>query len=111
MSVLAAGLVCISAALVLLGFRRRLEAAGRDPVAKAYRLFCRKLALAGIQRAPSQGPRDFARQVGVLRADLKRPVNEIVRRYIDLTYAERGGGEAARAFVREVKRFHPKKAA
>ena len=44
--------------LLLAWSLRRL--ARPDPVQKAWRAFCRKLAARGVERAPHEGPRDYA---------------------------------------------------
>ncbi len=66
---------------VLRGPRR-----SRDPIDLAYATLCRKLARCGVQHAPAEGPRDFARRVR------HSPVNsvsigELLAQYIELRYA------------------------
>jgi hypothetical protein len=106
-------LICCSllamASGAVLFYRHRNSQSGsrRDPVVAAYGLFCRKLERAGIKRAASQGPRDFGQHVGVLRSDLRIPVNEIIQHYIDLRYASKGDAASAKKFSIKIKRFHP----
>ena len=45
--------------LVLLAWSLR-RVARPDPVQRAWRAFCLKLAARGIERSPSEGPRDYA---------------------------------------------------
>lgn len=62
----------------------------RDPVHAAYLCFCRKLARAGLARAPHEGPLDFARRASGARADLAPAIGDITRLYLKLRY---GPGE------------------
>ncbi len=84
------------------------RARNNDPVQRAWIAFCRKLARAGLARAPGEGPQDFARRVlpGLpRRADA---IQAITRLYIDLRYGRREGDrEAARQLGRRVREFRP----
>jgi hypothetical protein len=100
-------LAAVSGAVFWYRYQRIQSGFGKDPVLAAYRLFCRKLERAGIKREASQGPRDFSQQVGVLRSDLKRQVNEIIQHYIDLRYAAKGDAVSVKKFYKKIRRFHP----
>jgi hypothetical protein len=58
-----------------------------DPALAAYRRFEHRLARRGIERAPSEAPRDFARRVRYLRPDLGVPALAITESYLQLRYA------------------------
>jgi len=57
-----------------------------DPAQAAYLRFCRKLAHAGLTRAPYEGSRAFAERVTRQRTDLATSISEITRLYEDLRY-------------------------
>jgi transglutaminase-like putative cysteine protease len=103
-------LAVISGTILLYRYRSIQPKFGKDSVGAAYHLFCRKLERAGIKREAPQGPRDFAQQVGALRSDLKKPVNEIIQNYIDLRYAKNRNKNSPKTFIKKVKNFHPVRA-
>ncbi|MCC6530982.1 MAG: DUF3488 domain-containing transglutaminase family protein [Burkholderiales bacterium] len=80
---------------------RRLSRRTRDPVAKAYRKFCRKLARRGAPRAPSEGPADYAVRAAAQLPHAAAAIKAISERYIKLRYGRPRGGES----VRELKRL------
>jgi len=61
-----------------------------DPVHAVYLRFCRKLARAGLVRAPHEGPLDFARRAAAARADLATAIGDITRLYLKLRYGSGG---------------------
>lgn len=89
-------------ALVMLRGRERIKP---DPAARAYRRFCNRLAKAGLERLPAEGPRDFAARVAGARPDLAPAVEEITALYVDLRYGP-GAGEVAE-LRRRVRMFRP----
>jgi transglutaminase-like putative cysteine protease len=81
--------IALAAALSLLALallRRRPGAT--TPVTRAYEQFCRRLARAGLARAPHEGPLEFADRVAAARPDLAIAVREICRLYAVLRYAD-----------------------
>jgi hypothetical protein len=77
-----------------------------DPVSRAYRKFCRRLARVGLARAPHEGARDYAERSAAERPDLAAELRAISAEYLQLRYRERGD---ARAFVRRVSGFRPRR--
>ena len=77
-----------------------------DPVQKAWRAFCRKLAARGVERAPHEGPRDFAARAARAMPAARRAILRIGALYISLRY---GAGPARpraaqlRRMVRELR--------
>ena len=68
-----------------------------DPVQKAWRAFCRKLAQRGVERAPSEGPRDYAVRAARSVPDARRTILRIGELYIALRYgAEQSATRLAR---------------
>jgi transglutaminase-like putative cysteine protease len=57
-----------------------------DPAQAAYLRFCRKLARAGLTRAPHEGARAFAGRAARKRTDLADSISEITNLYEDLRY-------------------------
>jgi transglutaminase-like putative cysteine protease len=81
-----------------------------DPVLKAYRRFCDRLARIGVARRASEGPLDFAARVITLRPQLGPQVEGITAMYVALRYGE---GETATEdirgdFRRAVRAFRPR---
>ncbi len=105
-----AGLIVLAIASLLLSFALASWYTGRrerDPVVRLYARFCRKLARAGLARAPHEGPLAFAARVRARRPELYTAVEDIIRRYVLLRYAPPladARGER-RAFEQAVTRF------
>jgi len=57
-----------------------------DPVQKAWRAFCRKLAARGVVRAPQEGPRDYSARAARTLPASRRPILRIGALYIALRY-------------------------
>jgi len=75
---------------------------------RLYREFCRRLAQAGIARAPHEGPRDFAARVAAARPALAAEVGRVTGLYTALRYEPAGADEAMLADLRrEVRAFRP----
>jgi protein-glutamine gamma-glutamyltransferase len=77
-----------------------------DPVQKAWGRFCRKLAARGVERAPHEGPRDFAQRAARALPAARRAILGIGALYIALRYGSRlsaAGVEELRRKVRELR--------
>lgn len=88
----------ITAALLLWSLRRFTRP---DPVQAAWRLFCGKLAKKGVERAPSEGPRDYSARAARALPGSRRAILRIGALYIRLRY----GGSRAPARVGELRRL------
>jgi transglutaminase-like putative cysteine protease len=89
--------------LVLLAWSLK-RLARPDPVQRAWRSFCRKLAARGIERSPSEGPRDFATRAARALPAARRSILRIGALYIALRYgahATQPGVTRLRRWVRE----------
>jgi transglutaminase-like putative cysteine protease len=89
--------------LVLLAWSLR-RLARPDPVQKAWRAFCRKLAARGVERVPSEGPRDYAARAARALPAARRPILRIGALYIALRYGAHAtppGVARLRRLVRE----------
>jgi transglutaminase-like putative cysteine protease len=89
-------LMCMGGAILLvlaLMILRRLRGAVPDPTQRAYRRFCRVLARAGLPRAASEGPTDFASRVIAQRPAAAGQVRAITELYVGLRYGHAGAAE------------------
>ena len=86
---------------------RRDPLALRDPAQAAYLEFCRKMARAGAERAPGEGPLDFSRAATAVRPDLVQDISMITDLYISVRYAGHGGEDSLRLLQKHVRRFSP----
>jgi hypothetical protein len=96
------------------GVLLRARFAGRakiDPVKRVYDRFCIKMAAAGLERKPGQGPMDFARQAATRGEKLAEPVEKITETYVRLRYGRLSDETAKRmfkTFEKQVKDFKPR---
>jgi transglutaminase-like putative cysteine protease len=77
-----------------------------DPVLRAWLAFCRKLASRGVERAPHEGPRDYAARAARALPASRRPILRICALYIGLRYGSepsRGGVSRLRRLVRDLR--------
>jgi protein-glutamine gamma-glutamyltransferase len=76
-----------------------------DPVQKAWRAFCRKLARRGVERAAHEGPRDYATRAARAIPAARAPILRIGALYIALRYGAQPSAQGAsqlRRLVREL---------
>ena len=91
--------------LVLLAWSLR-RLARPDPVQKAWRAFCGKLAARGIERAPHEGPRDYSARAARALPAARRAILKIGAQYIRVRYgphAENSAVARLRRMVKELK--------
>jgi len=74
-----------------------------DPVQRAWRAFCAKLAARGLERAPSEGPRDFAERAARALPAARRAILRIGALYIGLRYGADPDPRRARDLRRLVR--------
>lgn len=91
-------LVVLLLAAVMLGVRPR-----REPVQRAYELFCRKMARLGLDRAASEGPLAFAQRCAAVRPELAAQINSITRHYVEVRYGGRAVPARLLALQRQVR--------
>lgn len=98
---LTAGVVALLT-LVSVGIAWRLRGiADADPVIRAWRRVCARLAAIGYPRAASEGPRAYGRRVAELRPDLASAIDDLTGRYVQLRYAQPRAPEDQAARRRE----------
>jgi protein-glutamine gamma-glutamyltransferase len=75
-----------------------------DPVQRAWRAFCRKLAARGVERSPHEGPRDYASRAARALPAERRTILRIGALYIGLRYGTHPSAGVARLrrLVREL---------
>ncbi len=76
-----------------------------DPALDLYLRFCRKLARAGLVRAPHEGALDFARRCARRRPDIKESIEVITERYVNARYGQRVNAANLRDLRHEVAAF------
>ena len=101
------GLLAGMAVMGWIQFKGAKRAGDKDPVKEAYDLFCAKLEGVGIRREPSQGPVDFARMAGLMRRDLKEPIEAISHQYIALRYMGNQDNVSYQSFLKRIRKFEP----
>jgi hypothetical protein len=72
-----------------------------DPVQRAWRQFCGKLAARGVERAAHEGPRDFASRAARALPAARQAILRIGALYIGLRY----GARARAAGIKQLKRL------
>ena len=87
------GLITAALAIAIL---RRFRRRPRDPVARIYARFCRKLAKRGARRAPSEGPVHFAERASRALPEAAAPIRTITEAYVKLRYGTLQGKEPTR---------------
>lgn len=80
------GLLVLVGAVFTLAFLWRNRRPQRDPLARMYARFSRRMARVGLPPLPHEGPRDFARRVARERPDLHEPVLRFTQTYEALRY-------------------------
>ena len=91
-------------ALLLLWSLRRM--ARPDPVQRAWRAFCAKLAARGVERSPHEGPRDYAERAARALPGARHAILHIAALYMSLRYGPHASARRAkqlRRLVRELR--------
>lgn len=98
---LAAGAAMLLLAAGIVVTRQRTR---QDPVVRLYRRALRRIARAGIDKSPVEGPRDFQRRLEDEAPELARRLKPVTEMYIALRYADNPRFSTA-AFRTLVARF------
>jgi transglutaminase-like putative cysteine protease len=96
-------LVGLLVAILSLWMLRRSH--DEDPVAKAWRKFCTKLARRGTERRASEGPRVFAARAAAEQPHVARRVGEISDLYVSLRYGPAPDPALVAALQQRVREF------
>jgi protein-glutamine gamma-glutamyltransferase len=92
---------------ITLGLLVRDRPPRTDASLAAWNRFCAKLAGAGLERAPHEGPLDFLERVRAARPDLAPRAEDVTRRYIDARYGGGATREELRELARRARAFDP----
>lgn len=76
-----------------------------DPLQRAWRRLCARLAANGVPHQPAEGPLDFARRIRVERPTLDPEVSAAVETYARLRYGPAVDAAEVAAFVRRLQRL------
>jgi protein-glutamine gamma-glutamyltransferase len=78
---------------------RHLFARQPDKVQAAWLKLCRRLAKAGLPRAPHEGARDYAARIAAARPELADAFRDLAARYTALRYGAPDDNDAQREFM------------
>jgi len=76
-----------------------------DRLGRAYARLCRRIAGAGVVRAPSAGPLEYAQLIAASRPQLAARVRPLIERYIELRFVRAADAASVAAFERDVARL------
>jgi len=99
-AVLFTALGLMTVALLLWSLR---HVARPDPVQRAWRVFCAKLAARGVERSPNEGPRDYAERAARALPAARRVILHIGALYIGLRYGPHASALRAKQLRRLVR--------
>ena len=80
----------------------------KDPVARAYQVFLKKLAKAGFSKAVNEGPRDYKKRLIASLPNQKQQISFIIEHYINLKFRKDFNNDTASRFIRAVQQFNVK---
>ena len=97
----------VGAIMLALLFWSLKRLARPDPVQKSWEAFCRKLAAAGVQRAPHEGPRDYTERAARQIPAAATAIDEVGKRYIELRYGNGPSETEIAQLKKSVREFRP----
>ena len=92
-------------ALLALFMLRHLFAQRPDKVQAAWLKLCRRLAKAGLPRAPHEGAQDYAERIAKSRPDLAESIHDLAARYSALRYGGERNEQERNEFLRRTATF------
>lgn len=98
--------ILVAIALALLTLAGYLLKRRREPESEAvslYRWFCRKMAAAGVEIHPGEGPVDFAGRARAMRPEIGAEIDEITGLFVRLRYLRRSSRRDLASLRRKVK--------
>jgi transglutaminase-like putative cysteine protease len=81
-----------------------------DPLARAYRHLCERLAAIGLPREASEGPLAYGQRIAGIRPGLADDVQPVLASYAALRYGRDPDPAALRAFARRARRLSLRRA-
>jgi protein-glutamine gamma-glutamyltransferase len=100
-----AAMLMLWVAWISLALRRGVGRAKPDRIGRAWLRATRKLAGVAPERAPDEGPMDYARRVALRRPDLADRVNALAATYTKLRFGPAASHDEVVMFEREVSRL------
>ena len=91
-------------ALVVTGWMLRVVRE-RDPVERAWQAFCKRLARAGMPRAPHEGPLDYGSRAAGLLAAQGSAIQAVADLYARLRYGPKPDKVRVQQFTQLVRNF------
>lgn len=85
-----------------------LSRSDRSLVVREYELFCNRMARIGLERAPFEGPKDYAARIEQSRPDLAEQCEQILHLYAEQRYGKFAGPELFRRLRKMVRAFRPR---
>jgi hypothetical protein len=76
-------------------------------VQRLWLAFCRKLAAAGLPRAPHEGPRDFTERAARRFPAMAEAIRQVGERYIELRYGAQRTDAGVAELKKTVREFRP----
>jgi hypothetical protein len=99
---MAAGLGLLVALFALFMLRHLYVRTRTDKVQAAWLKLCKKLARAGLPRAPHEGALDYAERIATARPELAEPMHDLAKRYSVLRYGKIQGEQVQREFLQRI---------
>ena len=99
--------VCVTLLLIFIGLMNRHRKPALDRVQKAYQRLCQRTARVSRSRKPTEGPSEYATEVGAMRPDLAAEVRYLFNMYVRLRYEQKPDESLVKKFNDAVRRFRP----
>jgi len=99
--------VCVTLFLIIIGLINRHRKPTLDRVQKIYQRLCQRTARVTRSRKPTEGPREYATEVGTMRPDLDSEVRYLFNLYVRLRYERQADESLVKKFNDAVRRFRP----
>ncbi|MDH3713720.1 MAG: DUF3488 and transglutaminase-like domain-containing protein [Gammaproteobacteria bacterium] len=80
------GIACL---LAIISIAPLLKSRERNRILRAYRIYCRKLAIAGLPRRPHEGPLDYAQRAREVFPSHAEQIDLITKLFVGLFYADK----------------------
>ncbi len=80
--------VILSGLFFLFAYLFRRRTAASEPLLEAYRRFCKKMARAGVERYPWEGPQDFEKRLIAAFPGDTESIHEFIQTFIEMRYGK-----------------------
>ncbi len=100
-------LISIGSAISLIAAMLLIRRRPRDPLERAYLTFQRRLARAGVQRLPHEGPLDFGARAALQCPQQAETIREITVHYAHLRYGAKSTPHDLNTWMQRIRNFKP----